>query len=343
MFVRPNEALAALAFCARQEQNAELRTLAYSTASKLLKNQSEFFLFIKYCVDLSIQMRGQNRKGFSRGLRNMIIKWYAQFTPLQLADMFGEHRGLHNWTHRDLWKMAHVKPEKEQTPPDADNSTALLETDREMVAKFLFKDGNTYVTEYLLNAHPVDNCLQEGATRMRDLQLFKINEDITKAVSQIRQHKFTLYQTPAHLLESVQIWEALLDTISYNDLLDNFFTLKDFGFLNEDHSFAKKYIDALSKLENCTNSEPPICPISVFIKRQLYEKNVRFLETTKAQKYATKMTKRQIAPNPDILKQLDIVLEHALVSAKPIPAKFFITIDLRKGCQNSKYLLIYDN
>lgn len=333
----------ALAFCARQDQNEELRRLAYSTAITLFKNQNDFLLFIRYCVDISLGLRGTNRKGFGNGLRKVITKWYAQYTPLQLANIFGEHRSLHGWTHRDLWKLAHIKPDTAlQISPDAGTSTPITETDREIVSKFIFKDGQSYM-QYLESASPLGGTLQEGALRMRELQIYKTNEHIENAIEQIRENGFKLNQSPAHLLHNVDIWDALLPSLTYRDLLENIFTLKDLGYLNEDVPFAKKYLDALSNLNNCTKMDPQICPIYVYLLKQLYDGNVRYLHRLKTEKYQRKVTKRKLLPNKTISRQLSLILEHTISTAKPVPAKYFVTIDLRKGNVKSKFMLYFFN
>lgn len=340
--IRPDETLVALAFCARQDQNEELRRLAYSTAVTLFKNQHDFLLFIRYCVEISLGLRGTNRKGFGNGLRKVITKWYAQYTPLELANIFGEHRGLHGWSHRDLWTLSHIKPETAaQISPDAGTATPLLETDREIVSKFIFKDGQSYL-QYLESAAPVEGTLQAGALRMRELQIFKTNENIASAIEQIRQNSFKLNQIPAHLLHNADIWDALLPSLSFRELLENLFTLKDLGYLNEDVPFAKKYVEALSNLKNCSRLDPQICPIYVYLLKQLYDANVRYLNRLKLEKYQRKVTKRKLLPNKSISRQLSLILEHTISTAKPVPAKFFVTIDLRQGNVKSKCTLPVD-
>lgn len=338
--VRVDETLVALAYCARQEQIEDLRRLAYATALTLLKNQQDFFLFVKYCTDISIKMRGGQRKGWASGLRKCVSRWYAQFTPLQLANMFGEHRGQHTWTHRDFWVLAHIKCDATSAPIDAEagasTATTPADADRTIVSKFIFTDGQEYLT-YLDAATTANGgVLPEGAQRMRELQVFKTNENIDNAIAQIRQHGFKLQQTPVHLLHNAGIWDALLPSLSYRELLDNLFTMKDTGILNEANPFLRKYLAALDNLKNCTETKPQICPIRVYLLKQLYNKNVRYLPTHKAEKYEKKMAKRHINPIVSISRELCMVLDHTLNTAKPVPAKFFITIDLRKSNEKSK-------
>lgn len=346
--------------------NEELRRLAYSTAETMLKSQHDFMLFVKYCVDISVEMNGENRKGWGKGLRKMIARWYAKFTPVELANLFGEHRGLFKWSHRDLWILCHIKYDTPPPPAEgasAQTATAEVDpaegpsaaatsaegasvevpataTDREIVAKFIYKDGQEYL-RYLETVVPVEGTLQPGALRMRELQLFKTNESPADAVAKIQQHGFSLEQTPPHLLHHAAVWEALLPSLSYRELLLKLYTLKDLGFLNAEHPFSNKIASALVNMEHCDRAVPAICPIYLFILKTFYEKNVRYLDSTKAEKYEKKMTKRKVKPNPLIIKQLNIVFEHTLLTAKSSPANFMIVMDLRQSNLRRKYFIIF--
>lgn len=364
--LRTNEAMLALAYCVRQNQIMELRTLAYQEALTLIDHQADFLMFMKYCVQLKAALNGNNarRRGFGRPMRKLVSKWYGKYTNIELANMFGEHRGLSSWTHKDVMALAHLNPKTTHSPnraaasvattsaasvaatsaasqstasnaaAGATSSTAASATsnempqavlvDREHVLQFNFKRGQDYL-KYLSG---LDQPLGEGALRMRALQNFKTNEKTQDAVSQIQANGFKWTQTPAHLLERVDIWDVLLPRLTFHELLDKLFTLKDLGFLNPDRRFAKKYVKALNNII-CNEENPQICPINVFIIKRLYEKNERYLARTKKLHYAKKMEKRGIEINEALTKQLSVLFEHTLSNGKRAPANYFIAMDLR--------------
>lgn len=339
-FVRPDEALVALAYCVRQAENEKLRVQAYSVAAQIIKDQADFLLFVKYCADINAKLHGNNRKGFGSGLRKMVGKWYGQYTPLELANIFGEHRGQHKWTHRDLWSLAHLKRTNvvDGTEAAADSAATAVDSDRDMVVKFIFKDGQEYL-KYLHQSLPSHGSLPEGAARLKALQMFKTNENVTTAIEQIRTHGFTLKYVPSHLLHHVSVWDALLPSMSYTELLDNLFTLKDLGHLKDGQPFVTQYLNALARLEDCSRSEPKVCPVSVFTLKTLYEKDLRYLAPEKSSRYERKMEKRGLKSDKRIAQRLNIILDHAMIVAKPTPAKFFLTIDLNKNTKKSKLTL----
>lgn len=314
----------ALAFCARQTECPELRHLAYDEAITLIDTQADFLLFIKFCVDISITINGEGHKGFGHGLKRVIAKWYEKYNAVELANIFGEHRGLYKWTHKDVWRLTHMKT----TPvrQNGDDTATVIDTDREHVIKFLFKHGQDYLN-YLST---ITDPLGPGATRMKNLQIYKTNEKTSDAIKQIQDNGFTWEQTPSHLLERIEIWNVLLPSLSYHALLKHLNTLKDLTFLNPNQSFADKFVQALAQLDRCDREDPKICPIRVFILKRLYEKNARYLETTKSVKYEKKIKRRNVQPNEKVTKQLNILFEHLLVNSHPAPATYFVTIDLRK-------------
>lgn len=345
--IRVDESLAALAFCARQDQHEKLRQLANEAALAMLSTQNDFFLYVKYCTDISLKLRGGTHKGWGNGMRKFVKKWYERWTPTELANMYGEHRGAHKWKHRDVWHLGHLKcddaPVAEAAAAADDGGDAApappaLPSERTMVNRFIFHDGQSYLA--YLDTLPTNDALPDAVRRMRELQYFKTNENIENAIEQIRQYGFTLLQTPAHLLHNANIWEALLPSLSYNDLLDSLFQIKDANLLVETSSFYLQYLSALSKFNDCTVAKPPICPIRVFSLKRRYEKNVRYLPKHKADKYAKRMLKRRIKPVEGVTQQLSAVLEHTLNTAQPIPAKFHVTIDLRKANLRSKISII---
>lgn len=362
MYVRVDNVLIALAYCAKQTHSEDLRELANNEAITLIKDQSDFLLFIKYCVKISHVLRGLGHSNFGHGMCRVVEKWYKQFSPIDLANMFGEHRGLHNWTHQSVIKKAHMPTKKrvvvdgqaadadassmtEQNANVSNNGAAISSTqqsndqsnasqasstvsdedDREQVFHFVFSKGTYDYLQYLDEIREIG----PGAERLKNLQKLKTNENIETAVQSIQRHKFTVTQMPAHLLEKQEIWEALIPTLSTRTLFIYLNTLKDHGFLNGDTPFVRKFISAFGNLSTLKNEQ--ICPVFVYIQKELYSKNIRYLGTKKAQYYEKKVNKRQIIVNTAIELQFDNMYLHALSNATPAPAKFFVTIDLRFG------------
>lgn len=342
-----------MAYCAKQTHLEELRTLANSEVILLISEQEDFLLFINYCAKISVILRGDNHLNFGHGMCRMIEKWYEKFSPIQLANMFGEHRSLHGWTHQSVIRKAHMRT-KELTPPGAQaqpetnpeiNSTISAavplqkDEDREHVFHFIFCKGSQEYLKYLEDK----NELGSGAQRLKEIQILKTNENIESAAQSIRRHNFCLEQMPAHLLEKEKIWLdlLLLPKLSSRNLLKYFNTLKDQGFLNKDSPFVHQFIKVFGNPRSFKSEN--VCPIFLYIHKQLYEKNVRYLGTKKAEYYEKKMLKRKVTTNPVIQERLTDMFHQALFNANPAPAKFFLVIDLRRGNAKSNFIVMFLN
>lgn len=251
------------------------------------------------------------------------------------------------------FRLAHVHPKKVPTPTGATASSSTsapvapapaaptdvpteIELDRENVMKFIFKNG----TDYLKYLSELEQPLGDGALRMKALQEYKTNESTPAALAQIRDHQFTMRQTPSMLLQRVDIWDSLLPQLTFAELIDKLFTLKDLGCLNPDKRFAKKYVKALANVTKYHGEKVKLCPVSVFIKKRFYEKNIRYLAKTKKIHYAKKLEKRGIQLNESVIRQLSTLFEHTAGNVKRTPANYFIALDLRKSPNPSEYLLI---
>lgn len=345
MYVRVDDVLIALAYACKQMHSEELRKLANNEVPTLIRDQNDFLLFINYCAKISTVLRGAQHLNFGHGMGRLVEKWYEQFSNLELANMFSMHRSLHGWSHQSVIRKSHMRTKKRNAQPTIDNATAISnegdtiatgtsstatdtsftdEDDREQVFHYVFCKGGQFLS--YLEDKPE---LGLGAQRLKDVQLLKTNENVESAVQTIRHHKFDIQQIPAHLLEKEMIWESFLPSLSLKQVLHHFHTLKDFGFLNEqDSPFTQKFIEAFKP--DALKSEM-ICPIYLYILKQLYEKNVRYLGTRKAQFYEKKILKRKIIKNNVIKDRLDDIFNQTLLSAKPASAKFMVVIDLRKG------------
>lgn len=379
--------MAALAYCAKQKHVPQLKETAYHTASELIDNQTDFLMFVKFCRKISHHLnnlenastinnpndnpQGYGGAGFGRGMRKMALRWYGNYDPEQLANMFGEHRSMCHLTHRRVIMKAHLRTDGNKplfkknrkrilisnegaeastsqtvasvannNDPTPSTSSAAVpeevqvvahETDRNHVFDFVLMNGTRYLN--FLAGLPE---LGPGAQRMKLLQILKTNMNIENAAHSIIENKFTVDQMPAHLLENAIIWKKLLPDMTMKQCLDYFHTIRDFIFLNPDKEFANYFIQQLElKTNQLKNGD--ICPIMLFILKRLYDNNARYLSKAKADWYQKKVDKKKLMINPLIQSHLASYFDLAL-SGVPMKSsvKFFFTIDLRIGNSKSK-------
>lgn len=90
-----------------QRSDAEAKRAAYGVLKEVCASPGELFSFVQYKKELS----GAGQHGmWGRALRTAVADWYNTRGALALArDVTGcKRRG--GWSHRDLFRLAHLKP-----------------------------------------------------------------------------------------------------------------------------------------------------------------------------------------------------------------------------------------
>jgi len=107
---KANPAIFALAVAASMSGTDEDRVYALASLPLVCRTGTHLFLFATYVEQF---------RGWGRALRRAIGSWYLDKQIDDLAYQMVKYRQREGWTHRDLLRLAHPKPE------DADRSTLL--------------------------------------------------------------------------------------------------------------------------------------------------------------------------------------------------------------------------
>ena len=103
--IRVNSALLTLAMCCRSADH-KTKSAAYRALSDVCNIPTHLFKFIRY-----MESQGKTT-GWGRGLRKAMSQWYNRFAtnPQRLAMLVTKYRQRDGWTHRDILRLAHMKP-----------------------------------------------------------------------------------------------------------------------------------------------------------------------------------------------------------------------------------------
>lgn len=258
---RNDEAIIALAFCVRRvsgDAGVKLRGEVYNAINDIILTDNDLFLFVNWSNKLAAP-----HKGFGRGMRKAIAKWYEAKTSLELANFFGKNRNLYGWGHIDLIKLCHLKFQADE--------------DRTQVIQSLFKKGWDVLKE---NEQRINNgSLPEGMARLCHIIKFKVNESIPQALQMIGQHSFSVAYLPSHLYENAEVWEMIVPKMSYTELLKILPTLYSLNLLKEDTTLSKKICTAIGNQNIIAASKTH--PIELLVLKKNYEKNIRYSEPVK--------------------------------------------------------------
>lgn len=75
------------------------RSYAYAAVSKVIRTGTHMFQFV---ADI------QNLRGWSRGLRTAVSRWYTENPNVEYQ--LAKYQNRHGWTHKDVFRLAHPSP-----------------------------------------------------------------------------------------------------------------------------------------------------------------------------------------------------------------------------------------
>jgi 60 kDa SS-A/Ro ribonucleoprotein len=232
-----------------------------------------------------LQFAGQVKgfRGWGRMLRRAVASWYEAKAPNELAYQVTKYRQRGGVTHRDVLRMAHPRDysdghrrvydfittsnqkwETVQPHPTITNEDS-LEFQRTVTGK----DGaKTVIQKIVVNpAHPSfdlpSNTIQ-GFTRLQSATTPQ------EAASLIREYSGALVRehVPTRLLDSPDVWDALLDRMPMTAMIRNLGKMSAVGLLRPLSAAADKVVAALSDFDRSRRAR--IHPVQVLVAAKIY-------------------------------------------------------------------------
>lgn len=205
----------------------------------------------------------QNR-GFGRGMKRAISQWYTSKTASELADIMGRRRGLYRWTHRDLFKLCHIKFDDTQQ-------------DKVQIMKAMFNRGVKVLREMdRINAQeqPTGNMI-----RLCQIFRFKMCEDATDGANMFIHNGFDMDQVPSHFLADPKFWILSLPQVPYTDVLRILLTLHGYGMLGKHPLLKRRFLERLGNQEQIRLSG--VQPLQMLSLINGYKAGQRYPEAVK--------------------------------------------------------------
>ena len=185
-------ALFALALAAAAE-NADTRRMALEALPRVARTGTHLMHFAAYVDGL---------RGWGRGLRKAVGRWYAGKTNEQLAFQLAKYQSRDGWSHRDLLRLAHPMPDSE-------------------ARKALYR--------WAVGAEDVPTESLTGL--VAGLEQLKRAESESQVIGLIHCYKAPREVIPTQYLTSPMVWNALLPNLGINALLRNLGNLSKVGLL----------------------------------------------------------------------------------------------------------------
>ncbi|XP_012280335.1 60 kDa SS-A/Ro ribonucleoprotein [Orussus abietinus] len=304
----------ALAVCARQDKSEVLRHKAYEAIKTVCQMPQHFILFVKFASQLSKQ-QPDPKHGWGHGWRKAVNNWYLSKNALELAKCVTRYKGRYGWKHKDIIKLAHPAP-----PKDDIAMRAVLR-----YIAYGFKDTKSHFQQSMDNEQ-----LSEVIQYIENIEDFKHCEDEVRAARLIEVHNLTLDHVPGHFLKSEEVWNALIPTMDLTTLLNNLQRMHNMGLLKSNAPGVEKITDAISNVKSLASEK--IHPALVLITIKNYENSGKPLSYEKrvVQQEAEKPLPSPPKPNQTIVKALYKTLNLTLAHLEPTRLRYMVVINMNK-------------
>lgn len=219
-----------LALCATYG-NPLVKQQAYSLISKVCRTATHLFTFVSNIQEL---------RGWSRGLRTGVAKWYTLKTPDKLAYQLVKYRNRNGFTHKDVVRLSH--------PKTTDSQLNML-------------------LSYAVNK-PFKGVLETPLPKVFEAaQHTRIVEEL---VGYIKDFKLTHEMLPTEVLKEKAIWEALLESMPMTAMIRNLGRMTSLGmFTTKMGNNTKRVVSQLTDKEALKKAN--VHPINILNAMKVYE------------------------------------------------------------------------
>ncbi|VDH92241.1 60 kDa SS-A/Ro ribonucleoprotein [Mytilus galloprovincialis] len=248
---KQNTTIYALSVCARSN-DLKTKNAAYRALSDICRIPTHLFEFVKYCENESAG------SGWGRAHRVAIGKWYNSTSykrePQKLAYHVTKYQSRHSWNHKDVLRLAHVKPET-----DAINKVIkyIIKGLNEAKADPMPMDGDKEVQEVLDFLEGVENakkCSRQEIEKMKGL---------------IAMHELAREHVPTTMLDSVEIWDVLLRQMPMTAMIRNLGKMSSLQMFKKGEFAETLVIEKLGNRDILKNSK--IHPFTIMIAWYQYQ------------------------------------------------------------------------
>lgn len=275
-------ALFVLAICAG-EGNIETRKAALDALPRVARIGTHLFHFLEYCKAF---------RGWGRGLREAVAKWYNDKEPDKLAYQVVKYRQRDGWTHRDALRLAHPKP------PTPEHNTIY----NWIVSQGAFSGESA-------KSHDDTPQVIEGYTAAQ------ATETKQRIVELIHGYGLTREMVPTRFLKEAVVWEALLAKMPMTAMVRNLGNMSKVGLLMKGNWDAINTVTSrLADVERLRKSR--MHPLSVLAALNTYSQGKGFRGSG------------EWAPVPQVVDALDAAFYLTFGNVEPTGKMLGLALDV---------------
>ncbi len=281
---------------AAADTSENTRRMAFEALPQVARTGTHLFEFVSYAEQF---------RGWGAAMRKAIGRWYTEKTPDALAYQVVKYQSRGGWSNRDLLRLAHPKAVNDEF----DAVFRWVAGGPEGLKASTHAGGNSKAAPKLTQRKDVTAALPGIIQAFEEAKTCGEN----RLVALIRDHNLPREAVPTEHLNSVAVWEALLEKMPMTAMVRNLATMTRNGLLDS-VSAKQKVLDTLSNQAALTKSR--IHPMQVLMALKTYEagRGVRGSNTW--------------TPHKDIVKALDGAFYLTFGNVTPTNKKTVLGLDV---------------
>ena len=241
-------ALFALALCASCDK-PEIRKAALDALPKVARIGTHLYHFVNYCMAL---------RGSGRGFRNAIGRWFTSKTPDQLAFQMVKYQQRDGWSGRDLLRLAHPKTKCDELDAVFRWVIGGIDAMGERMVKRKSQPNDTWTHG------PLGQLLPKLIIAFEEAK----TADEKKLVKLITDHNLPREAVPTNKLNSIAVWEALLQNMPMTAMIRNLGKMTSVGLVKPLSEAAKLIRAKLA--DETVLKKSRIHPMQILIATKIY-------------------------------------------------------------------------
>lgn len=287
--------LYALARCARSE-DPNTKTAAYEILPDVCRHPIQLFQFIEYCEKWSAG------KGWGRAHKKALSRWYHSFddNELKLARLVTRFPGRFRWCHKDIIRLAHIKPRNNKVGLILRYITHGLDKATEM---YCSKTGQTNV----------DPGVVQIADFLKGVEDTKTCTEPRQIIRYIQNYKLSRENLSLSLLDIPDVLHALLNNMSLETVMRNLRNMTLVGLLSPGSITEALVVSRLSNLEQVRASK--LHPYYILTLKCRYHK------------CSSDRSELTWSWNDEVRKALDKAFHLSFCNLVPTGKRLFVTYD----------------
>jgi len=230
-------------------------------------------------------------RGWGSGFKRTIAEWYTDRDPKALAMQVTKYAQRNGWSHRDVLRKAHPIATNDQTNE---------------VLQYVAQKAKWEAAEYIDSP---------SANLLMAVEVAKNLGSDTSALSNvIRANGLVREHVPTEALNSIEVWDALLEKMPLTAMIRNLGKMTSIGLVKPLSAASQKIVEALEDRDALKAQR--VHPVTILLALKTYQQGRGVLGSLSWQ------------PDQNVLEALENAFYAAFDVVEPTDKKFVLGVDV---------------